>query len=210
MWQVLQQFPCSFEFNERFLITILDHLYSCQFGTFLCDTEKQRRDLKLREKTTSLWSYTNDEAIRKDFINPFYMPDPSVLLPDLCMHNFALWRGYYLRYFAQPTQCKLTPQLRVLQLQSIIAGMKEQIVRLENYVERTKRNRSASQESVASAAEEDNSNNGSIIRKSFNRSPEGMASNNNGSMGEEEDEEERMSSCLYETDPNKVMTVSDN
>jgi hypothetical protein len=25
-------YPCSFEFNEDFLIQILDHLYSCLFG----------------------------------------------------------------------------------------------------------------------------------------------------------------------------------
>lgn len=36
------QFPTAFEFNEYFLITILDHLYSCLFGTFLCNSEQQR------------------------------------------------------------------------------------------------------------------------------------------------------------------------
>ena len=39
---LLFQFPNAFEFNEHFLITILDHLYSCLFGTFLCNTEAQR------------------------------------------------------------------------------------------------------------------------------------------------------------------------
>ena len=37
-YQVTRQFPSAFEFNEHFLITILDHLYSCLFGTFLCNT----------------------------------------------------------------------------------------------------------------------------------------------------------------------------
>lgn len=36
------QFPNAFEFNEHFLITILDHLYSCLFGTFLFNSEYQR------------------------------------------------------------------------------------------------------------------------------------------------------------------------
>lgn len=36
------QFPTAFEFNEYFLVTILDHLYSCLFGTFLCNSEQQR------------------------------------------------------------------------------------------------------------------------------------------------------------------------
>lgn len=35
VWQLTQLFPNAFQFNETFLITILDHLYSCRFGTFL-------------------------------------------------------------------------------------------------------------------------------------------------------------------------------
>lgn len=35
VWQISQEFPNAFQFNEHFLITILDHLYSCRFGTFL-------------------------------------------------------------------------------------------------------------------------------------------------------------------------------
>uniref|UniRef100_A0A1A9UNK5 Myotubularin phosphatase domain-containing protein n=1 Tax=Glossina austeni TaxID=7395 RepID=A0A1A9UNK5_GLOAU len=42
VWQVSQQFPNAFEFNEHLLITIIDHLYSCRFGTFLCNTESER------------------------------------------------------------------------------------------------------------------------------------------------------------------------
>ncbi|XP_066105020.1 myotubularin-related protein 1 isoform X6 [Saccopteryx bilineata] len=42
VWQMTRQFPSAFEFNELFLITILDHLYSCLFGTFLCNCEQQQ------------------------------------------------------------------------------------------------------------------------------------------------------------------------
>lgn len=42
VWQISQQFPNAFEFNDFFLITILDHLYSCRFGTFLCNSERER------------------------------------------------------------------------------------------------------------------------------------------------------------------------
>ncbi|EMP36144.1 Myotubularin-related protein 2 [Chelonia mydas] len=37
-----QLFPTAFEFNDCFLMIILDHLYSCLFGTFLCSSEQQR------------------------------------------------------------------------------------------------------------------------------------------------------------------------
>lgn len=47
VWQITQQFPNAFEFNEYFLMTILDHLYSCLFGTFLFNTDKERKENKL-------------------------------------------------------------------------------------------------------------------------------------------------------------------
>lgn len=59
VYQIMSQFPSEFEFTERLLIDILDHMYTCQFGTFLCDSEKQRVAAKLKERTTSLWSYIN-------------------------------------------------------------------------------------------------------------------------------------------------------
>eukprot|EP00004_Rigifila_ramosa_P020806 TRINITY_DN5442_c0_g1_i2.p1 TRINITY_DN5442_c0_g1~~TRINITY_DN5442_c0_g1_i2.p1 ORF type:complete len:296 (+),score=46.84 TRINITY_DN5442_c0_g1_i2:781-1668(+) len=34
VWQIWTQYPCSFEFNENFLVFIAEHLYSCIFGTF--------------------------------------------------------------------------------------------------------------------------------------------------------------------------------
>jgi myotubularin-related protein 6/7/8 len=46
IWQLMQQFPCAFQFNDRLLITIHDHVYSCQFGTFIGNCEKDRLDLR--------------------------------------------------------------------------------------------------------------------------------------------------------------------
>lgn len=36
------QFPTAFQFNEHFLVTLHDHIYSCQFGTFLGNCERDR------------------------------------------------------------------------------------------------------------------------------------------------------------------------
>ena len=46
VWQMTCQFPCAFQFNEPFLLTLHDHVYSCQFGTFIGNCEKDRIDLK--------------------------------------------------------------------------------------------------------------------------------------------------------------------
>ena len=53
VWQVMQQYPCAFQFNERFLLTIHDHVYSCQFGTFIGNCEKDRLDLRY----LALWPF---------------------------------------------------------------------------------------------------------------------------------------------------------
>lgn len=45
-WQLMQQFPCAFDFNERLLLEIHDHIYSCQFGNFLGTCQKDREDLR--------------------------------------------------------------------------------------------------------------------------------------------------------------------
>lgn len=50
IWQLTQQFPQHFEFNERYLVTLHDHVHSCQFGTFIANSDKERRDLRLNNR----------------------------------------------------------------------------------------------------------------------------------------------------------------
>lgn len=72
-YQLLHQHPTRFEFNERFLRRLLYHLYSCQFGTFLFNNEKERVDCKARERTRSVWDYFL--ARREEFTNSQYDPN---------------------------------------------------------------------------------------------------------------------------------------
>lgn len=45
VWQLMQQFPCSFEYNEKFLISIHNHVYSCHYGNFIGNSQMERRHL---------------------------------------------------------------------------------------------------------------------------------------------------------------------
>ena len=38
--QIMEQFPISFQFNQKFLVDISYHLYSSRFGSFLFNNEK--------------------------------------------------------------------------------------------------------------------------------------------------------------------------
>ncbi|XP_070222186.1 phosphatidylinositol-3-phosphate phosphatase MTMR1 isoform X2 [Bos mutus] len=97
VWQMTRQFPSAFEFNEFFLITILDHLYSCLFGTFLCNCEQQRLKEDVSTKTVSLWSYINSQL--DEFSNPFFVNyENHVLYPVASLSHLELWVNYYVRW----------------------------------------------------------------------------------------------------------------
>lgn len=68
VYQIQRQYPDRFEFNERFLRRLLYHLYSCQYGTFLYNSEKQRHDAKAKSRTSSVWDYFLSR--RPEFTNP--------------------------------------------------------------------------------------------------------------------------------------------
>ncbi|KAL4793572.1 protein-tyrosine phosphatase-like protein [Aspergillus venezuelensis] len=72
-YQLLYQYPSRFEFNERFLRRLLYHLYACQYGTFLFNSEKERAETKAMVRTRSVWDYFL--ARRHEFTNQKYDPD---------------------------------------------------------------------------------------------------------------------------------------
>ncbi|CAH8287580.1 unnamed protein product [Heterobilharzia americana] len=100
VWQTMQQFPHSFEFNERFLITIMDELYAARFGTFLFNSEMQGRDHGVRERTISLWAFINSDI--KSYQNPLYTPAEisghRVIFPQHALAQLQFWTGYYVRW----------------------------------------------------------------------------------------------------------------
>ncbi|XP_060532058.1 myotubularin-related protein 6 [Cylas formicarius] len=97
-WQLMQQFPCTFQFNENFLLTIHDHVHSCQYGTFIGNCEKDRLDLRLSERTYSLWGYMANHL--DEYINPLYSSEesPGIITPQLIPQNIRFWRGMYYRF----------------------------------------------------------------------------------------------------------------
>ncbi|KAK5581081.1 hypothetical protein RB653_001109 [Dictyostelium firmibasis] len=104
VYQLMNQYHDYFQFNENYLITILDALYSCQFGTFLCNSEKERQNLK--KDTISLWSYINSNPLTP-YLNPFYTSyeqetSRAFHLPEWRSEHITLWKGYYLRYWRNP------------------------------------------------------------------------------------------------------------
>lgn len=78
VYQLLHQFPASFEFNEDFLLAIHDHVTSHRFGTFLFNCVEERERYDIRKRTVSLWTFLLHGAIRTKFYNPRYVHPPHV------------------------------------------------------------------------------------------------------------------------------------
>lgn len=107
--QVQRQYPERFEFNERFLRQLYYHLYSCQFGTFLFNSEYERRVgdgvAPPCERTISIWDFFNSPSEMALNRNPLYDPslddpkrrgsdaDMGVLLPK--SKDVRFWNELY-------------------------------------------------------------------------------------------------------------------
>ncbi|KAK3565830.1 hypothetical protein QTP86_015812 [Hemibagrus guttatus] len=101
--QLQRQFPCSFEFNEAFLVKLVQHTYSCLFGTFLCNSKKEREDQHIQERTCSVWSLLH--PTNRSFKNMLYSSlSETVLHPAYHVRNLMLWTAVYL-----PSSSPTTP-----------------------------------------------------------------------------------------------------
>ena len=97
--QLLLQFPCSFEFNFRFLVKLAQHTYSEHFGTFLCNSLKERRDHRVYSQTRSFWNYAAFH--RGEFTNHLYAgsreeEEDRALWPKSDVRDLLLWKEVYL------------------------------------------------------------------------------------------------------------------
>ncbi|XP_026090095.1 myotubularin-related protein 1b isoform X3 [Carassius auratus] len=143
VWQMTRQFPSAFEFNEVFLITVLDHLYSCLFGTFLYNSDQERVSKEVYSKTVSLWSYVNSQL--EEFTNPLYVNyEHHVLYPVASLRHLELWVSYYVRW-----NPRMRPQVPVHQSLKELLVLKSE---LQKRVDELKRD-AASSQSLSSSSE---------------------------------------------------------
>ncbi|CAL8276772.1 unnamed protein product [Arctogadus glacialis] len=93
--QLIKQFPCLFEFNEAFLVKLVQHTYSCLYGTFLCNNAREREARNIFKRTCSVWSLLRTG--NKNFQNFLYIPSHEMVLQPVC-HTRALqlWTAVYL------------------------------------------------------------------------------------------------------------------
>ncbi|XP_077826993.1 phosphatidylinositol-3,5-bisphosphate 3-phosphatase MTMR4 isoform X5 [Macaca mulatta] len=93
--QLLKQFPCLFEFNEAFLVKLVQHTYSCLYGTFLANNPCEREKRNIYKRTCSVWALLR--AGNKNFHNFLYTPSSDMVLHPVChVRALHLWTAVYL------------------------------------------------------------------------------------------------------------------
>ncbi|KAM3415627.1 hypothetical protein BST61_g9148 [Cercospora zeina] len=79
IFQLQHEYPDALEFNEKFLVRLLYHVYACQYGEFLFNNERERAAQE--HLFPSVWPHFL--ARRREFINPSFAPkaEHTLLFP---------------------------------------------------------------------------------------------------------------------------------
>lgn len=94
VYQIMRQHPSNFEFNTRLLKRLFYHYYSCQYGTFLCDSERSlRHDNKVQDFTVSVWDYFKSRS--GEFLNKHYQPPTG---EDVVFFNYSEVKWWFELY----------------------------------------------------------------------------------------------------------------
>ncbi len=114
VFQIVNQYPDYFEFNTKYLLLLSEHIYSCRFGTLLCDTEREREVVaSIRQRTYCLWEYLESfpDLVNKNFSHVSMMQESSIAedkgcllmpLPSL-LRNVTLWVDRHCMHGAKAT-----------------------------------------------------------------------------------------------------------
>lgn len=133
--QLLRMYPFAFEFSPIFLVDFMDAVLSCQFGNFLCNSEKERKDAEVARLCPCIWEYLADlRASGGTFHkhrNPFYEParNTGPIVPPAPALAPTLWPEFYLRW-ACPLESEgvdheaLKAKSRIVELESLLAEQK--------------------------------------------------------------------------------------
>jgi myotubularin-related protein 1/2 len=126
VYQVMSQYPNYFEFNEYFLIVLLDNVINCRFGTFLANCEKEWSNLQIEEKTVNFWDWLYRTGMSQYFKNPDYISKNEALVPDDSTSRLQFWASYYARYRIEMKQSR-EHMLRTQQTRIQIAQLKRKL-----------------------------------------------------------------------------------
>jgi hypothetical protein len=94
VYKVWHTMPTQFEFNTSLLTFLAHHTYSGLYGTFLCDSHKERSTVC--ESTVSIWFAVKTR--RKEFLNPKYSKKDSVRQTCIQVSEPKVWAEWFFKF----------------------------------------------------------------------------------------------------------------
>jgi myotubularin-related protein 1/2 len=98
IYQLMLQFPNSFEYNENLLLFLANHSTSCLFGNFLGNSDKERIvELLVQSSTQSIWAYVlhyQEQAFKNKSYQLYDLP----IWPSVSMNKFKVWERFWMRW----------------------------------------------------------------------------------------------------------------
>ena len=94
----------QFEFNDKLLTFLAEELHSCRYGNFFYNNEFERQQMKVAEKTISVWTVVQ---LHKEcfFRNPSFVGESRMSRVTSIGHfdswTLRFWREYFCQ-FSEP------------------------------------------------------------------------------------------------------------
>lgn len=96
VYQIMVQFPTAFEFRTNLLTFLSKEIYSCKYGTFLFNCQKDIEQSQAKNNMISIWSEILQQ--RKNYYNPFYLQNKYPLIPRTDPPNLKIWVEFFFKY----------------------------------------------------------------------------------------------------------------
>ena len=97
VYQIMEQNCTKFEFNVNLLTYIAERIFCGKYGTFLFNTDKERKENNAKENTISIWTEILDFDKKNEFINPIYDYNNDQEI-QINYKKIKLWKDYFLRF----------------------------------------------------------------------------------------------------------------
>ena len=95
IYQIIEQNCFKFEFNVNLLNYIAERIYCGKYGTFLFNSDKERKENNATQTTISIWTEILEKE--KEFKNPIYDENNEQEI-QINYKKIKLWKEYFLRY----------------------------------------------------------------------------------------------------------------
>ena len=86
VYQVFQEQPTAFEFNESFLLFIAENLHNGYFGNFVRNSDRERK--QMLDKSFSIWFFIKEN--KGKFLSDIYIPPDDSLLSSSASSTSSL------------------------------------------------------------------------------------------------------------------------